>query len=914
MMISINIDGRTVQTDAGSTVLRAASAAGIRIPTLCYLKDYNEIGACRMCVVEVEGARGLQASCVLPVSEGMVVRTDTELVRKARKAVLELLVSNHPLDCLTCEKNGDCRLQDYCYEYEVKESPYTGRRSEALPDDSNQFWVRDNSKCILCRRCVAVCAALQCSDAIGLAGRGFETRVAVPGEGLLAASRCVSCGTCIANCPTGALMPKLPQKARTWERTKTRTICPYCGVGCELFLVTKGNRILEALPSNGPANNGMLCVKGRFGYDYVAHTDRLTVPLIRKNGELQEASWDEALDAVAKGFKAIAAAHGPDAVAGLSSARCTNEENYLFQKLLRAGIGTNSVDHCARLCHASTVSGLAATLGSGAMTNSINEVLQSDLIFVTGSNTTETHPVIGSKIRQAVQRGARLIVAEPREIELVEQADLFLKIRPGSNVALFNAMMQVIIAEGLQNTAFIDDRTENYAELAELVRDWTPEVAAPVCGVEPELIRQAARLYAQAERASIYYAMGVTQHSTGTDGVMSVANLAMLCGQIGREGTGVNPLRGQNNVQGACDMGALPGDYPGYQKVSDPAVRQKFEAAWGQTLSERPGLTLTEMLPQAGSGQLKALFVMGENPMISDPDLTHVEQSLRKLELLVVQDIFLTETAALADIVLPAASAVEKDGTFTNTERRVQRLRKAVNSPGKAWPDWQILSGLLQRFGLPADYKSPSNIMDEIARVTLVYGGINYARIEHRGLQWPCRDAADPGTKYLHSERFSRGLGKFMPAAYRDSNELPDSKYPLLLTTGRILYQYHTMTMTGRVPGLMKISGTSYIEIHPDDARAAGIADGDRVEVQSRRGRLQARARVTAKLSPGVVFMPFHFGDGAANLLTNPALDPTAKIPELKVCAVQVRVAGGRQAAAGGEVTAGVDNKVGGSR
>jgi formate dehydrogenase major subunit len=654
-------------------------------------------------------------------------------------------------------------------------------------------------------------------------------------------------------------------------------------------LLVKENKVVGVEPSNGAANSGLLCVKGKFGFNFINHPARLKTPLIRKNGKLVEASWEEAYDLIADKFKATKAAFGAEAFAGLASARVTNEENYLFQKMVRTVFGTNQVDHCARLCHASTVAGLATTLGSGAMTNSIDEVLNTDVIFVAGSNTTETHPVIGAKIRQAKQNGAKIIVAEPRKIDLATDADVFLQITPGTNVALFNGMMNVILEEGLQDKDFIAERTEGFAELLEVITKYPADRVAAICGIDVEELKKAARMYAKADKASIFYSMGVTQHSTGTNGVMGTSNLALLCGNIGKESAGVNPLRGQNNVQGACDMGCLPGDLTGYQKVANPQVIEKFEKAWGAKLSDKPGLTVTEIVGKAGKGEIKFLYIMGENPMISDPDLNHVEEALKKTEFLIVQDIFLTETAELADVVLPAASFAEKDGTFTNTERRVQRVRKAISAPGEAKADWVILMEVMNKLGFAKTYQSAAAIMEEIAEVTPQYGGISYARLENETLQWPCPNADHKGTRYLHKDGVARGKGLFKPAEYQASAELPDTDYPYLLTTGRILYHYHTNTMTGKEEGLMNLHPSSFIEMSPITAKNLNVEDGEKVVVSSRRGEVTSIARVTAKIKDNVVFMPFHFADGAANVLTNTALDPIAKIPEFKVCAVNIK-------------------------
>jgi formate dehydrogenase alpha subunit len=891
-MVTLTIDGKSIEVPKGAMLIDAAKKAGIPIPTLCYLELHSDMSgtnsSCRICMVEVAGRKNLAPACSTPVMDGMDVKTCTNRVIGARKNMLELLLSDHAQDCLTCEKAGNCSLQDLCYLYDVKESGFRGVMNSYLLDDSNEFFVRNTNKCVNCRRCVNACAAKQCAEAIDFAGRGFTAHPTPPFDDPIRESVCVSCGTCASVCPTAALMPKSPEKFRTWEVARTTTTCTYCGVGCQMKLLVKNNKVVGVEPVDGPANNGLLCVKGKFGYNFVNHPDRLKTPLIKKDGAFVKASWEEALTLIADKVKAVKAAHGPDTLAGLASARVTNEENYLFQKMVRTVFGTNQVDHCARLCHASTVAGLATTLGSGAMTNSIAEVVDSDLIFVTGSNTTETHPVIGAKIRQAKQKGAKIIVAEPRRIDLAGDAEVFLQIKPGTNVALFNGMMNVILAEGLQNTEFITERTENFEELVEVVSKYTPEKVAEICGIIAEDLKQAARMYAQADKASIFYSMGVTQHSTGVSGVMGTSNLALLCGHLGKESAGVNPLRGQNNVQGSCDMGCLPGDLPGYQKTANPEVIAKFEKAWGVTLSNKPGLTVTEIVGKAGKGDIKVLYIMGENPMISDPDLNHVKEALENTEFLVVQDIFLTETAELADVVLPAASFAEKDGTFTNTERRVQRIRKVVNPPGEAKADWEIIMEVMKRLGYDKQYKNAAEIMDEISSLTPSYGGISFDRLEKGGLQWPCPTAGHPGTKFLHKGTFSRGKGLFKPAEYIPSAELPDADYPFILTTGRILYHYHTKTMTGKVEGLNNLFPCSFIEIHPAAASKIGINDGDKVKVVSRRGDVITEARVTDKVEEKVVFMPFHFSDGPANALTNKALDPIAKIPEFKVCAVKI--------------------------
>ena len=672
---------------------------------------------------------------------------------------------------------------------------------------------------------------------------------------------------------------------------RTLTVCPYCGTGCMFYLVSDNGRLVGVEPSSShPVSRGGLCVKGWNAFAFVHHPDRLTTPLIRKNGILTPATWDEALNLVVERLTEIQQRHGADSLMFASSAKATNEENYLLMKLARAVFQTNNIDHCARLCHSSTVTGLAETFGSGAMTNTISCIDETDVIFVIGSNTTEQHPLIGSRIMNAVRSGTRLIVADNRRIRLARQAELHLRHRNGSDVPLLCGMMQVIIAEGLTDTEFITTRTENYEALAESVAPWTPARAAAETGLEAADIIAAARLYAGAKRAMIFYSMGITQHSHGVDNVRCVASLAMLTGNIGRPGSGVNPLRGQNNVQGGCDMGALPDLYSGYQKVSDPENRQKFATAWRvPALPATPGLPLTRAMDAASNGTLFGMFIMGENPLISDPDQHHARHALENLELLVVQDIFLTETAALAHVVLPAACYAEKEGTFTNTERRVQRLRKAVEPPGEAKTDAEIICALAQKAGYGGmNYGNQSEVMAEIASLTPHYGGISYDRLAPHGIPWPCPTPDHPGTPILHQDRFTCGRGHFSPVSHRLPRERTDADYPLVLTTGRTYFHWHTGTMTRRTHLLDREEPTSFLELHPDDAVRLSIRHRDRLLVTSRRGSIQTEARVTTMVIPGVVFMPFHFAEGAANCLTNNALDPESSIPEFKVCAVRL--------------------------
>ena len=890
--ITLTIDEVEVTVPEGSTIFEAARSAGIDIPHLCYDPELGlpPTSSCRLCMVQEEGAGATVASCSYPVSQGMVIQTDTEALREMRRLVIDLILSNHPHDCLTCDKSGQCRLQDYAYQLGVKEAQYSGEHVDVRPVQDGPAIVFDSSKCILCGRCVELCHNVQVNGAIDFQGRGFDTTIGLPPGVPRDESGCTECGNCIDVCPTGALSFAGSEGAgRVWELERTVTICPYCGVGCTLVLNCRDNRIVKITGESGlGVNNGMLCVKGRFGLDFVGHGERLTTPLIRRDGELRGASWDEALDFVAETLSAIRKEHGPDAIGGMLSAKCTNEDNYVMQKFMRAAIGTNNLDHCARLCHASTVAGLAKAFGSGAMTNPFADLENAGAILVIGSNTTECHPIIGSVIKRAASRGTQLIVADPRDIELTEYATLWLRHRHGTDVCLLNAMARVILEEQLEDKEFIAARTEGFSDLVAAVQPYTPQMAEKITGIAAEDIVRAARIYAQASAASIVYSMGITQHVSGTDNVLALANLAMLTGNIGKPGAGVNPLRGQNNVQGACDLGALPNFLTGYQAVDDDAVRAKFEAAWGVQLPSRPGLTLVEMIEAAYKRKLEALYVMGENPMLSDPDTNHVEKALRKLDLLVVQDVFLTETARLAHVVLPATTFAEKDGTFTNTERCVQRVRKAINPPGEARSDWQIVCDLSSRMGYPMSYAGSPAIMDEIASLTPALGGITYDRLERGPLQWPCPNGDHPGTPILHREKFTRGLGKFHPVEYIPAKELPDEEYPFVLSTGRILQHYHTSTMSRRSRVLHVLVSVGTIEINPQDAENLGIRDGDMVTVSSRRGTINIGASVTGRVGPGTAFLAFHYSEAPANRLTIAALDPIAKIPELKVCAVRI--------------------------
>ncbi|EGO8089545.1 formate dehydrogenase subunit alpha [Enterococcus faecalis] len=893
--VTLSIDNQEVTVPKGTTILEAAKGLGVEIPTLCHLKELAPDGSCRMCVVEVEGGRrgGLTTACTAHCQEDMVVATHSEKVADSRRFILDLLLSNHKLECFSCGKNGDCQLQQYALDYGIDATSFTeGKRMPCHQEDtSNPFFSYDPEKCIMCRRCARVCQLRQGRDVLSIANRGFETKM-MPSYGqAFDQSICESCGNCVSSCPTGALTAKDMKEYRKWETQKIPTTCPHCGTGCQMNLLVKNNRLVGVEPLDGPANKNLLCVKGKFAsYKFVGSGDRLTEPLIKRNGIFEPASWEEALTLVSSKFNEIKAENGPDALAGFSCSRATNEDNYVFQKMVRAAFGTNNVDNCARVCHSASVHGLAQTLGSGAMTNPIADITEDvDMILLVGSNPEEAHPVIGAQIRQAIQRGTQVVIVDPRKINLVKDSALHLQVQAGTNVAFANGMMHVILKEGLADRHFIEERTEGFSDLEKMVADYTPEKVAEICHIHPEDLIQAARMYAKAEKAPIIYCLGVTEHSTGTEGVMSMSNLAMLVGKVGKPGCGVNPLRGQNNVQGACDMGCMPYDFPGYQKVNNPEVIDKFEKAWHVPLNRNTGLTSTKVLPAATAGNVKGLYIFGEDPIVTDPDTGHVRQALESLDFLVVQELFMTETAAYADVVLPGISYAEKDGTFTNTERRVQRVRKAVEPRGQAREDYEIFCEVMTRMGYPCAYESAKEIMKEISAVTPSFGGINYERLEKESLQWPCRSLTDPGTPIMHVGSFARGKGLFKAIPYKQAQELPDEEYPYLMSTGRMLYHYNTRAMTGRTEGINQIANHSYIEINAVDAQALGIQEGDKVEVHSRRGKIETYAAVGNRVFPQEVFMTFHFPDGNVNEITNAVFDDIATIPEYKVCAVAIK-------------------------
>ena len=896
-MIRVTINNISMEVPEGTTILDAARSVGIVIPTLCYMEGVSDVGSCRLCVVEVKGYDMLLAACRTRVTDGMEVNTESERLTQYRIEMLKMILSNHNLDCMSCPANGTCELQDMCNKYGIKHADHVGTRRILEKDlkilDANPYISYDASKCIHCMRCINVCHRIACNGTLKNGRSGTFHIVDAPfGDGYKE-SGCESCGNCASVCPTGALTLKREEKYRNWEVTKVKTTCPHCATGCQFYLVVKDNKIVNVEPANGPSNHHRLCVKGRSGsFDFVHSPDRITDPMIRdrKSNEWKTVTWPEAIEYTARKLLEIKDRYGNRSLAGFACSRSANEDIYMVQKMVRTCFGNNNTDNCARVCHSATVAGLARTLGSGAMTNPIHDITHDvDCILLVGSNPEEAHPVVGMQIRRAVADGTRLSVVDPRDIGLSKKADIHLKIRPGTNVALANGMMHVMIKEDLIDHGYIEKYSEGFGELKKLVEEYTPEYVAGICHIEPEKLIEAARMYATAKKAPIIYCLGVTEHSTGTEGVMCMSDMAVLCGKIGKSGCGVNPLRGQNNVQGACDMGAMPTDYPGYQKVDNDEVRAKFEKAWGVELDPEPGLKATEVFPAAIEGSIKGLYICGEDPVVSDPDTHHIIKALESLDFLVVQDLFMTQTAKYADVLLPGVSYAEKEGTFSNTERRVQRIRKAVSIKGNARLDTDIITDLMNAMGYPQPHLTSAKIMEEISSLTPSFGGISHERLDAgETLQWPCPSKDHPGTPIMHANGPARGKALLYPARYVPSAELPDDEYPFILTTGRILYQYNAAAMTARSPGLMEIAGEGFIEINRKDADRLGIKNGERIGVKSRRGSITATARVGRKVGEGETWMPFHFPDSPVNMLTNAALDEYARIPEYKVCAVSI--------------------------
>jgi len=897
--VSLQIDGQNIEVAEGTSLLRAAALLGISVPKLCATDSLDAFGSCRMCLVEVEGRRGTPASCTTLAEDGMVVSTQSGKLEKLRRNVLELYISDHPLDCVSCPTNGDCELQDVAEELGVEDTRYglQGQNHlQAEKDESNPYFSFDPSMCIVCYRCVRACDDIQGTFALTVDGRGFESKITAGQMESFMDSECVSCGACVNSCPTTALEEKsvielgLPEKS-------TVTTCAYCGVGCAFNVETRGDEVVRMTPyKDGKANEGHACVKGRFAFGYSNHKDRITSPMIRDSIDeaWREVSWEEAIEFTASRFRQIQTEFGRDSIGGITSSRCSNEETYLVQKLVRAGFGNNNVDTCARVCHSPTGYGLKTTLGESAGTQSFESVAKTDVVMLIGANPTEAHPVFGSRLKQRLREGAKLIVVDPRKTELVNgphvRAAHHLQLLPGSNVAFLNAMAHVIVSEGLADEKYVNERCElpaweNWCEFVRLEEN-SPESLQAVTGIPAEELRAAARLFAGAGNAAIYYGLGVTEHSQGSTAVMGIANLAMATGNLGREGVGVNPLRGQNNVQGSCDMGSFPHELPGYRHISDSEVRKLFENEWQVKLHPEPGLRIPNMFDAALAGVFKGLYCQGEDIAQSDPNTHHVEAALKSLECLVVQDIFLNETARFAHVFLPGSTFLEKDGTFTNAERRISRVRKVMPSKsGKE--DWEITVDLANALGYPMDYSHPSEIMDEIARLTPTFNGVNYAKLDRLGsIQWPCNDDAPDGTPTMHVDEFVRGKGYFAITGFVPTSERSNRRFPLLLTTGRILSQYNVGAQTRRTKNTAW-ADQDLLEIHPVDAEDRGINSGDWVGIQSRAGDTVLRAVVTQRVQPGVVYTTFHFPMTGANIVTTENSDWATNCPEYKVTAVQ---------------------------
>lgn len=905
--VTLTIDGRSVTVPAGTSVMRAAAVSGGSIPKLCATDNVQAFGSCRLCLVEVDGLRGYPASCTTLVAGGMNVRTQSPALEKLRRGVMELYISDHPLDCLTCSANGDCELQDQAAAVGLRDVRYGYEGANHLKqptDTSNPYFDFDPSKCIVCSRCVRACDEVQGTFALTIDGRGFASMVSAgTSSDNFLSSDCVSCGACVQACPTATLNEKAIKIIGKPERSVVTT-CAYCGVGCTFRAEMRGEQLVRMVPwKDGKANHGHSCVKGRFAWGYAKHAERITKPMIRENitDPWREVSWDEALTYAATKLNAIRDQHGPGALGGITSSRCTNEETFLVQKLVRAGFGTNNVDTCARVCHSPTGYGLKTTFGTSAGTQDFDSVMFSDVLLVIGANPTDAHPVFGSKMKQRLRQGAKLIVIDPRRIDLVKsphiEAAYHLPLQPGTNVAVLTALAHVIVTEGLADEDFIRTRCDwdEYQEWADFVSNerHSPETLEAVTRVPAADLRGAARLFATGGNGAIYYGLGVTEHSQGSSTVMAIANLAMATGNIGRPGVGVNPLRGQNNVQGSCDMGSFPHELPGYRHISDTEVRTQFEEDWGVTLDPEPGLRIPNMLDAALDGTFKGLYIQGEDILQSDPDTRHVAAGLAAMECVIVHDLFLNETANYAHIFLPGSTFLEKTGTFTNAERRIQMVRKVMepaNTDGVkgGYEDWQVTQLLANALGCDWQYTSSAQIMQEIARLTPTFAGVSHHRLDmHGSLQWPVTGEDHLGSPIMHVDAFVRGKGKFMVTEYIPTDERSGPRYPLLLTTGRILSQYNVGAQTRRT------ANTAWhpedrLEIHPTDAENRGLKDGDWVKLASRAGETTLRALITDRVAPGVVYTTFHHPDTQANVVTTDFSDWATNCPEYKVTAVQV--------------------------
>ena len=889
MSLRLTIDGTPIEVPTGATVLDAVNRLGLALPQLCKDPDRPPLGACRTCLVHVEGQRGVPAACHLPARDGMIVDTQHPEAVKTRRAVLDLTWS---MLTPSRDRDGFGQLGEAASRHALAR-PSAAAHHRFAVDDSKSFFVLDREACILCGRCTTACADVQHIGAISLVGRGHDARVGVAADGLMSSSICTSCGQCVATCPTGALRPKEIPVPITRE---IETTCPYCGVGCGIRLKVREDGRLAVMADDVPGNHsslGTLCVKGRFGTGFVHSRDRITVPMVKRDGSWREVSWDEALEAAADG---LARNHGR--FGAFASAKATNEDGYIIQKLARVMMGTNNVDHCTRLCHSPSVEAMLTSMGSGATSNSYQDYEEAGCLMVVGADASANHPVIAIRLRKAVSRGARLIVINPKRIELCDQADLWLQERPGTDVALFNAMAKLILDEGLARLDFIRSRTEGFEAWAASLAPYTLEHAEEITGVAREDIARAARWYARPafSGSCLIWGMGITQHTNGTANAHALLNLALAAGQMGFAGSGISPLRGQNNVQGCGDAGAVPTNLPGYADYS-PASLSRFERVWGVRPPGKTGLVVTEMTEGCLDGTIRAMYVVGENPMLAEPDLHHTDKALRQLDCLVVQDLFMHETAELAHVFLPAAAFAEKEGTFTNSERRVQRVRKAIDAPGQARPDWwiscELAKRVARRLGVPVtgfDFAHPSEIFDEMAGLWPAIAGLSYPRLESGGIQWPCPTPDHPGTRFLYAEDFPTGRARFVPVSQgATAAELPDPEFPFVLNTGRLLYHWHGGTLTRRVQGLLELAPRLEIAINPADARRMGMGEGGALRVVSRRGELQGFAHVTEAVRPGAIFVPFvKLSDSAANFLTNSAHDPSSKIPEYKVCAVRL--------------------------